>query len=92
MVLDPAEVTFEGFHGRVELSGMDGGAPVIVEDAGTDRKEVQDMIARHIDKVRSITDSRGFGFIMQRTDRPLHEALFRLYGLPANDSKRGMTP
>lgn len=86
MVLDPAEITFDGFEGRIELKDMDGEArSVILEDAARQRQSIRDFMERHIQNVEKIAAKKGFGFVLQRTDRPLHNALLKIYGCTLED-------
>lgn len=86
MVLDPAEITFDGFEGRIELKDMDGEArSVILENAAGQRQSIRDFMERHIQNVEKIAAKKGFGFVLQRTDRPLRNALLKIYGCTLED-------
>ena len=57
-------------------------------------KEYQAEIQRKIEFVKNLAEGKGFKFILQRTDEPLHKGLLAVYGLasdtPVSASKPGL--
>jgi len=51
------------------------------------------MLEDHIRQIEKLCKAKGFKFILQRTDEPLHNGLLAIYGLspkaPARTNLRG---
>lgn len=86
MVLDPAEITLDGYKGRMEFLDADGECPsVIVENVGAEKDSIQEIMREHIKSIRAIAEKNNFRLTVQRTDRPLHHALLDIYGILPDD-------
>ena len=77
MIADPIEETFP-FSGHTEFLDVDSSARLRVGEAQTFKKEYLQRLAAHRDAVQSACRSRGWSFIIHRTDRPAAEALLNL--------------
>lgn len=86
MVLDPAEITLDGYKGRMEFLDADGECPpVIVENVDAEKNSIRNIVEKHIEFVRAIAEKNNFRLTVQRTDGPLHHALLDIYGLLPDD-------
>lgn len=83
MVLDPQEIDFK-FKGHAEFKGMEGEGTKAFKKAESMRVAYQEKMRAHIDGIEAICRTKGFRFIVQRTDQPLHNALLAIYGLTPN--------
>jgi len=94
MVLDPMEIDFNGFKGHVKFNGLEGEGSKAFKRAEAMTKEYQAEIQRKIEFVKNLAEGKGFKFILQRTDEPLHKGLLAVYGLasdtPVSASKPGL--
>jgi uncharacterized protein (DUF58 family) len=88
MVLDPQELEFE-FRGHTKFKGLEGEASETFKRAESLRAEYIKKIHEHIDKVERICTAKGFDFVLQRTDKPLHEAIMSMYGLRPREKRSG---
>lgn len=95
MVLDPQEIEFN-FKGHMEFNGLEGEGKQAFKKAETLRDKYHQAMRAHVETVKRICESKGFTFIMQRTDEPLHNALLAIYGLapdaPARSTARAPGP
>ena len=81
MVLDPMEIEFKGFKGHVEFKGLEGEGRKAFKRAESMTDKYQAEISKRIDFVKNLAEGKGFKFILQRTDEPLHNGLLAIYGL-----------
>jgi uncharacterized protein (DUF58 family) len=88
MVLDPQELEFE-FRGHTKFKGLEGEASETFKRAEALQAEYIRKIHEHINKVERICSAKGFDFILQRTDKPLHEAIMSMYGLKPIEKRAG---
>ena len=91
MTLDPQEVDFK-FRGHVEFRGLEGEGTKKFKKAESLRAAYQEKLKNHIQEVQGVCATKGFEFILQRTDQPLHEALLAIYGQPAESPERSPAP
>ena len=80
MVLDPQEINFD-FRGYVEFEGLEGEEKQRFKKVESLKTAYQEKMRAHIAEVQRLCALKGFRFILQRTDRPLHNALLAIYGL-----------
>jgi uncharacterized protein (DUF58 family) len=85
MVLDPQELDFS-YKGHVEFEGMEGEGREKFEKAETMRSPYLTKMHEHMRHIEDVCKRRGFKFIIQRTDRPLHNALLEIYGVKAKSA------
>jgi uncharacterized protein (DUF58 family) len=83
MVLDPQEIDFR-FKGHAEFKGLEGEGTKAFKKAESMRAAYQEKMRAHINDVEKICRMKGFRFIIQRTDQPLHNGLLAIYGLTPN--------
>lgn len=83
MVLDPQEIEFK-FKGHTEFKGLEGEGTKAFKKAESMRAAYQEKMRAHIDGIERICRMKGFRFIIQRTDQPLHNGLLAIYGLTPN--------
>jgi uncharacterized protein (DUF58 family) len=92
MVLDPEEIDFT-FKGHVEFEGLEGEGKKRDTKAETLKEQYQEKMRQHIDNLQELARAKGFRFILQRTDEPLHDALLSIYGIssksPVNSFSKG---
>lgn len=81
MVLDPMEIEFKGFKGHVEFKGLEGEGRKAFKRAESMAEKYQAEISKRIEFVKNLAEGKGFKFILQRTDEPLHNGLLAIYGL-----------
>ena len=91
MVLDPQEIDFN-YKGHVEFEGMEGEGSLKFENAHAMKDEFLQSLREHIQTLQSIAQEKGFDFIIQRTDEPLHNTLYTLYGLQQQIPVKGLHP
>ncbi len=91
MVLDPQEVDFE-VKGHIEFTGLKGEVSQTFQKAQKRRDDYRNNLADHIEKVSEIAKARGFNFIFQRTDEPLHYGLMQIYKMPAKEHTANPLP
>lgn len=77
MISDPVEETFP-FRGHTEFRDVDTTARLRVGEAESFREDYVKRLALHRDSLRTAAASRGWSFIVHRTDRPASEALLGL--------------
>lgn len=82
VVLDPQEIEFD-YKGHVEFEGSEGEGEIKFEKAESMKADFQSALEEHLKTIQKIADEKHFTVIIQRTDRPLHEALYQIYGLSA---------
>lgn len=80
MVVDPNEISFD-FKGHIRFNGLEGEGSKSFKKAESMKAEYHKKMAAHIEWVADIAREKGFDFILQKTDEPLHEGLLALYGL-----------
>jgi uncharacterized protein (DUF58 family) len=80
VVLDPQEIEFN-YKGHVEFEGSEGEGEIKFEKAESMKDAFQGALENHLATLQKIAEEKRFEVIVQRTDRPLHEALYRIYGL-----------
>lgn len=91
MVLDPQELDFK-FKGHVEFNGLEGEGKKAFKKAETMQAMYQEKMQAHIQMLREICVAKGFRFILQRTDEPLHHGLLSIYGLSIQPPLRDPSP
>lgn len=91
MVLDPQEIDFK-FKGHVEFDGMEGEGRKAFKKAESMQAAYQAKMLAHIDTLQKICVAKGFKFILQRTDEPLHNGLMAIYGLSPKAPARAPSP
>lgn len=91
MVLDPQEIDFL-FRGHVEFNGLEGEGKKAFKKAETVQAQYQQKMSEHIGTLQRICAAKGFKFIIQRTDQPLHNGLMGIYGLSPNAPARSLSP
>lgn len=84
MVLDPQEIDFD-YEGFVKFEGRKGELSEEFKKVENVREDYRKKLAEHIKTVRDMSRSRGFNFILQRTDEPLHFGIMQLYGVKSRD-------
>lgn len=77
MIADPVEETFP-FTGHTEFRDVDTSARLRVGEAQSFRDDYMMRLAQHRDRLRAAARSRGWSFVVHRTDRPASEALLAL--------------
>lgn len=77
MIADPVEETFP-FSGHTEFIDVDSTARLRVGQAQAFRDEYVCRLGAHRDRIKAATRSRGWSFLLHRTDRPASEALLAL--------------
>lgn len=77
MIADPVEETFP-FVGGTELIDVDSPARLRVGNAQSFRGEYIRRLAAHRESIRAAAKTRGWSFLLHRTDRPASEALLKL--------------
>lgn len=90
IVLDPQEVDFN-FEGTVEFEGLEGEGEIEFNKAESMKEQFQERLSAHIEEIRRIAKNRNFDVIVQRTDEPLEEALYTIYGLQADKPVKGLS-
>jgi uncharacterized protein (DUF58 family) len=91
MVLDPEELDFN-FKGHVEFEGLEGEGREKFKKAEAMKAAYQAKIKAHIDDVKGLCEAKGFRFILQRTDEPLHKGLLAIYGLSPDKPAHSPAP
>jgi len=91
MVLDPQEIDFK-FRGHVEFNGLEGEGKKAFKKAETVQTQYQKKMIEQVEALQQICKSKGFKFILQRTDEPLHNGLLAIYGLSPNVPARSFSP
>ena len=81
MVLDPEEIEFKNFKGHIEFKGLEGEGTTAFKKAESVRAAYQTAMTERIAWVKRLADAKGFQFILQRTDEPLHKGILAIYGL-----------
>lgn len=96
MVADPQTVDFD-YKDRELFKGLSDNSLEInlgKGKRGDQRREYQEILRQHIDRLRQISEGYGFKMIVQRTDEPLQQALRAIYRLgpsiPQSISKLGL--
>lgn len=92
MVLDPMEIKFKGVKGHVEFKGLEGEGKKAFKRAESMAEKYQAEINKRIEFVRNLAEGKGFKFILQRTDEPLHNGLLAVYGLAPEDGSSSPKP
>ena len=77
-IVDPAEESFP-YSGRVEFIEPEGAGSITAGRAETWRNDYQGAIERHRAAIRAETDTRGWSFVIHRTDRPTSDLLLALH-------------
>ncbi len=77
MIADPVEETFP-FAGHMEFVDVDSAARLRVGEARTFKADYIARLAAHRDALRETCRSRGWSFMIHRTDRPASGALLDL--------------
>ncbi|MGZ9097670.1 MAG: DUF58 domain-containing protein [Micavibrio sp.] len=91
MVLDPQEIDFK-FKGHMEFDGMEGEGKKAFKKTETMQAVYQEKMLAHIDALQKLCVAKGFKFILQRTDEPLHGGLMAIYGLSPKVPARAPSP
>lgn len=90
-IVDPSEETFP-FSGRVEFRLPGEGTTLTVGRAEMWRDDFQARLAAHRDGIRQVSERRGWGFAVHRTDRPASELLLALHArMGSGDAALAMT-
>ncbi len=79
---DPAERAFS-FTGRLRLEGLEGEAPLLLEDAGAAHDEIAGRLAAHARALEGLAADHGARLVVSGTDRPLADRVLSLAGLLA---------
>lgn len=90
-VLDPLEIEF-AYEGHIEFEGAEGEGEMKFKKAETKKDQFQEALADHINKIKEIAAEKNFEVIVQRTDEPLENALYILYGLDNHKPVKGLKP
>ncbi len=77
MIADPVEESFP-FTGHTEFHDVDSPARLRVGEAQSFRADYIARLALHRERLRAAAASRGWSFVVHRTDRPASEALLAL--------------
>lgn len=77
MIADPVEDAFP-FSGHIELLDVDSSAKLRLGQAQTFREEYLRRLEAHRSRIKSAAKTRGWSFLLHRTDRPASEALLSL--------------
>lgn len=77
MIADPIEEIFP-FSGHTELIDVDSGTTLRLGQAQDFRNEYIRRLGTHREKIKAAAWSRGWTFMLHRTDRPASEALLAL--------------
>lgn len=91
MVLDPEELEFT-YKGHVEFEGMENEGLQKFKKTEALKAAYQMEMKNHIDAIEKICAAKGFRFILQRSDRPLYNALMTIYGLSPNAPAQNPAP
>lgn len=90
MTLDPQELLFNKYKGHIKFTGLQDEAARKfgkTEDIAGEYHRKMNQFIRWTEK---LARSKGYEFIIQRTDEPLYEALYQIYGIkPKNNPARG---
>ena len=81
MVLDPEEIEFKNFKGHRKFEGLEGEGTISFKKAESVQSAYQTAMRERIAWLQKLADAKGFQFILQRTDEPLHKGLLEIYGL-----------
>lgn len=81
MTLDPQELEFNAYEGHTRFKGLEGEGTHVFKKAQSVRHEYQEKIGKHIEWLRDLAQHKGYEFMIQRTDKPLHHSLLRIYGV-----------
>lgn len=84
MTLDPQELEFNAYEGHTRFRGLEGEGTHVFKKAQSVRNEYQEKIGKHIEWLRGLAHHKGYEFIIQRTDKPLHHSLLQIYGVNPN--------
>lgn len=92
MVLDPEEIEFKNFKGHIEFKGLEGEGSTAFKKAESVRSAYQTAMKERIAWVKRLADAKGFQFILQRTDEPLHKGILAIYGLSHQATEHTPSP
>lgn len=81
MTLDPQELEFNAYSGHTRFRGLEGEGSHAFKQAQSLRNEYLEKISKRINWLEGLAHSKGYDFIIQRTDKPLHHALLKIYGV-----------
>jgi hypothetical protein len=84
MILDPQEIEFN-YDGYVDFRPVKGDLSEKFKRVENIRTAYLERIAERIDTVKGMAEAAGFNFVFQRTDKPLHEGLMKVYGIAPED-------
>lgn len=91
MVLDPQEIDFR-YRGHAEFNGLEGEGKASFKKAETVQAQYRQRMLEQIETLQRISVAKGFKFLLQRTDEPLHAGLMGIYGLSPNVPARSFSP
>lgn len=91
MTLDPQELEFNAYEGHTRFRGLEGEGTHVFKKAQSVRHEYQEKIGKHIEWLRGLAQHKGYEFIIQRTDKPLHHSLLQIYGVNPHAPAHKMT-
>jgi len=89
-VLDPQEIDFV-YKGHVEFEGLEGEGEIKFEKAEAMKEDFQKALIAHIEDIRAIAAEFNFEVIVQRTDEPLENTLYTIYGLQSQKPVTGLS-
>ena len=85
-ILDPAELALP-FDGRIEMKGLEGEAPLLLQNAAGLRAAYARKMQEHQDWLMHIAESAGWFYLRHVTDAPPHSALMQLFDYLAADHR-----
>lgn len=91
MTLDPQELEFNAYSGHTKFRGLEGEGKHAFKKAESLRHEYQEKIGKYVEWLQSLAHHKGYEFIIQRTDKPLHHALLQIYGVNPHAPAHRMT-
>ncbi len=92
MTLDPQDLLFDKYKGHVNFQGLQGEAARKFGKAEDLASEFHKKMNLFIQWTEKLALSKGYDFIIQRTDKPLYEALYQIYGIKPPGQSNQNTP
>lgn len=91
MTLDPQELEFNAYSGHTKFRGLEGEGAHAFKQAQSLRHGYLEKIGKRIEWLQGLAYHKGYEFIIQRTDKPLHHALLQIYGVNPKTPAHRMT-
>lgn len=91
MTLDPQALEFNAYSGHTKFRGLEGEGTHLFKKAQNVRHEYQEKMKQRISWLQGLAHDKGYDFIIQRTDKPLHHALLQIYGVNPHTPAHALT-